>query len=91
MERQILTSDSPAWRLQVMVAFGIALGLTTLGIFYLPVDLWTRGYLVIGIYFTVSQSFALAKTLRDQHESARLASQLSDAQAAKMLREYGEA
>lgn len=91
MDRQILSSDSAAWRFQVMIAFAIALGLTTIGIFYLPVDPWTRGYLVIGMYFTVSQAFALAKTLRDEHEGRRLTARLSEAQAEKMLREYGEA
>ncbi|MBM4266715.1 MAG: hypothetical protein FJ144_08905 [Deltaproteobacteria bacterium] len=84
-------SDTAAWRLQVMVAFVVALGLTTIGILYLPVDLWAKGYLVIGLYFTVSSSFGLAKTLRDMHESDKIAARVSEAKTEKILREYAEA
>jgi hypothetical protein len=83
--------DTAAWRLQVMVAFVIALGLTTVGILYLPADLWAKGYLVIGLYFTVSSSFTLAKTLRDTHEGDKIAARVSEAKTEKILREYAEA
>ena len=81
--------DSSAWRLQVIIAFLLALAMTSLGIFLLPVDLWTRGFLGMGLYFTVSSSFGLAKTLRDAHEGERLVSKISEAKTEKMLREYG--
>jgi len=80
--------DSGAWRMQVILAFIVALGLTTFGIWFLPVDLWVKGYLMMGLYFTVSSSFALSKTLRDEHERGKLTSRLSEAQAEKLLREY---
>ncbi len=79
--------DSSAWRFQVIAAFCIALGLTTLGIFYLPVAIWTKGYLLMGLYFTVSSCFALAKSLRDAHESQKLSSKITEAKTEKMLRE----
>ena len=82
-------ADSGAWRLQVVIAFILALGMTTLGIFMLPVDLWTQGFLTMGLYFTVSSAFGLAKCLRDAHESERLVSKISEAKTEKMLREYG--
>jgi len=83
--------DTGAWRLQVFLAFGIALGLTTLGVAYLPVDLWVKGYLMMGLYFTVSSAFGLAKTLRDNHESSKLSSRIQEAKAEKMIRDYSEA
>ncbi|MGD8863731.1 MAG: YiaA/YiaB family inner membrane protein [Myxococcales bacterium] len=85
------THDTAAWRLQVVVAFLIALCLTTVGILYLPVDAWTKGYLAMGLYFTVSSAFGLAKTLRDAHESSRLIHRIAEARTEQMLREYGEA
>ncbi|MDD9935299.1 MAG: YiaA/YiaB family inner membrane protein [Myxococcales bacterium] len=84
-------SHSGAWRLQVIVAFIMALGLTSIGIYVLPVDFWTKGFLGMGLYFTVSSAFCLAKTLRDEHESSRLVSKISEAKTEKMLREYGNA
>lgn len=83
----VIFKDTAAWRFQVFLAFGIALGLTTLGIIYLPVATWTKGYLGMGLYFTVSSAFGLAKTLRDNHESHRLVTQISDAKTEKILRE----
>lgn len=83
----IKTRDTAAWRIQVFAAFAVALGLTTGGVFYLPVDTWTRGYLLMGLYFTVSSCFALAKTLRDSHESEQLVAKISEAKTEKILRE----
>lgn len=82
--------DSGAWRVQVFVSFLLALGLTTGGILYLPTDTWIKGYLLMGLYFTVSSAFALAKTLRDAHESTRISARISEAQTEKILRELAQ-
>lgn len=87
----IRLNDTGAWRFQVMAAFAVALGLTTLGVIYLPVDQWTKGYLLMGLYFTVSSSFTLAKTLRDHHESSQLVTKISEAKTEKMLRDLAQA
>lgn len=82
--------DTQAWRMQVWLSFGLALALTTVGVLYLPVDIWVKGYLGVGLYFTVSSCFTLAKTLRDQHEREKMTNQISEARTERMLREYGE-
>jgi hypothetical protein len=79
--------DTPAWRFQVIAAFVIALGLTTLGVLYLPVSAWIKGYLLMGLYFTVSSAFGLSKTLRDAHESHRLVTKINEAKTEKILRD----
>ena len=90
MKERWYGSDSPAWRLQVVIAFAVALLLMTAGILNLPADTWVKGYLVIGLYFTVSAAFNLAKTLRDDHESEKLVARIAQAKTEKILREYGE-
>jgi len=90
MKERWYGSDSPAWRLQVVIAFAVALLLMTAGILNLPADTWVKGYLVIGLYFTVSSAFNLAKTLRDDHESDKLVARIAQAKTEKILREYGE-
>jgi len=87
MQRPTMSSDTAAWRFQVWAAFVISLGFTALGIYALPADLWTRGYLGMGLFFTVSSSFALAKTVRDMHEAQRLHHKLDDAEAERILRD----
>ncbi|HKU41434.1 MAG TPA: YiaA/YiaB family inner membrane protein [Polyangiales bacterium] len=82
--------DTGAWRFQVVAAFAIALGLSTIGILYLPEPIWVKGYLLMGLYFTVSSAFGLAKTLRDAHESSRIVAKISEAKTEKMLRELAQ-
>ena len=83
----IQLKDTAAWRFQVIAAFAIALVLTTGGVVYLPVDNWIKGYLLMGVYFTISSAFGLAKTLRDQHESSHIVAKISEAKTEKMLRD----
>ncbi len=82
--------DTAAWRFQVVSAFVIALGLTSAGVLYLPVTAWIKGYLIMGLYFTVSSAFGLAKTLRDAHESNQIISKISEAKTEKILRELAQ-
>ena len=58
------------------------------GIVWLPVDDWTRGFLAMGLLFTVSACFTLAKTVRDSHEASKLINRLSGAKAERLLQEF---
>jgi hypothetical protein len=87
MARPTISSDSAAWRFQVWAAFVVSTLLTAGGIYMLPADLWTRGYLGMGLFFTLSSAFALSKSVRDEHEAQRLHHKLDDAEADRILRE----
>ncbi len=63
--------DTSAWILQVWIAFAVALVLMVVGLYNLPVDWWVRGYLAVGLFFTISSSFTLAKTIRDNEEARK--------------------
>ena len=43
--------------------------MAALGIAYLPLGLWERGYLAMAALFLVHASVSLTKTLRDRHEA----------------------
>lgn len=83
-----IQQDSPAWIFFVKLSFGVSLLTTSLGIFYLPAALWIKGYLAMGLYFTIASAITLSKTLRDEHETRKLVKKLSEAKAEKMLKEY---
>jgi len=57
--------DTSAWIMQVWLSFILALTVACIGIVYLPVDLWIKGYMTMGLFFTVGSTFTLAKTIRD--------------------------
>ena len=90
IDRNAMQLDTGAWRLQVWIAFALALATTTWGIWFLPTSPWIKGFLMLGLYFTVSSSFTLAKTIRDEHESTKMLTRITEAKAERMLREYGE-
>ena len=65
--------NTTAWRFQAWASFVLASTITSLGVLYLPVDRWTKGFLAMGLLFTVGSCFSLAKTLRDDHDARRVA------------------
>ncbi len=62
--------NTPAFFAQAAISFGVAAIAVGIGITYLPVDRWIRGFLAIGCLFLVSSSFTLAKCVRDHQETA---------------------
>ena len=88
MNSHDVPKESPAWMFQVWAAFVLSSFMTGVGIFYLPVDPWIRGFLAMGLVFVVGSSFSLAKTLRDIHEAKRLLNRLNEAKAEKIIREF---
>ncbi|MGJ8669352.1 MAG: YiaA/YiaB family inner membrane protein [Oceanococcus sp.] len=83
-----LKLDSPGWIFFVKTSFACALAGMLGGVVLMPVDLWMRGYIVMGTLFLVGSSFTLAKTMRDQFESSKMINRLSQARAEKLLEEY---
>jgi hypothetical protein len=89
MARERLNSDTAAWNFQVWAAFAISLSSMAAGVFYLDVPDWTRAFLGLGLFFTVSSCFALAKTVRDRHESDKLLGRIEEARTEAVLRDFG--
>jgi hypothetical protein len=79
--------DTAAWVFQTWASFAISTVATVAGILYVPVDAWARGYLAMGLLFTVGSTLSLAKTVRDQHEASKLVNRIAEAKAEKMIRE----
>ena len=78
-------SHSGAW-----VAFNyanviIALAMTVGGVLFLPLEIWIKGYMLMGIVMLVSSSVSVTKTIRDVQESARLLNKIEDAKTEQLL------
>jgi hypothetical protein len=82
-----LSPNTAAWINFSYIQFMISLGMSALGIWFMPVDLTTKGYLAMALLFNVGATFTLAKTVRDEHEAKRLASRLDEARAERLLME----
>ncbi|MEM6447466.1 MAG: YiaA/YiaB family inner membrane protein [Cyanobacteria bacterium J06642_2] len=82
------TVHSNAWVGQVWAAFVISTLGTTVGILYLPVNVWMKSFLGMGLTFTVQSTICLAKTTRDLHEAQKVTSRIDDARVQKLLAEH---
>jgi len=88
MKPIIFQKDTTAWLAQVWISFIVSVGATTLSIIYLPVDNWVKGYVGIGFLYSLSSSFTLAKTIRDNQEAERLNARIDEARIEKILAEH---
>ena len=73
------------------VSFSASAFLVALGVFFMPIDLWMKGYLTMGIVMLVQTCVTLTKTLRDRHESSKLVNRTEDARAERLLMEVSKA
>ena len=80
-------AHSSAWVAQTWASWVLAVGVTAMGIWFLPVDGWMKAFLGMGVLFTVGSTFSLAKTVRDVHEQQRIVSRIDEARMTKLLAE----
>lgn len=85
-----LASDTPAWRFQTWAAFILSLFATSVGIWSLPIDAWPKAFIGLGLWFTVSSCFALAKSERDRHEAQKLSAKVTEHQVERVLRDLSK-
>lgn len=81
--------DTNAWIVQVWAFFIIAMSATLVSILYLPSDRpinrWMKYQLSVSFLFSVSSTFTLAKTVRDNHEATKLTARIDEARVEKIL------
>ena len=84
----LIQKNTSAWRFQTVISFVLSLGMTAIGILYMPADFWVKGFVLMGLIFTVGSSFTLAKTLRDDHEANKLINRIHSAKTEKILKDF---
>jgi hypothetical protein len=82
------TSHSQAWVVQTWLAFGISVSSLSLGIVFLPVDSWVKGYMGMGTLFALGSTASLSKTVRDLHEAKQVTARIDEAKVEKLLAEH---
>ncbi len=82
------TSHSQAWVVQTWLAFGISVSSLSLGIVFLPVNSWVKGYMGMGTLFALGSTASLAKTVRDLHEAKQVTARIDEAKVEKLLAEH---
>jgi hypothetical protein len=80
-----VANHSSAWITFTYANVVISLVLTVGGLFYLPLDLWIKGYLLMGVTMLVSSTITATKTIRDVQESRKLVNKIEDAKTEQLL------
>jgi hypothetical protein len=88
LQPELPAAHSAAWVAQSWISFFISSAATTLGIWCLPVDAWVKGFMAMGLLFTIGSSLSLAKTVRDMHEATRLSARIDDARVSRLIAEH---
>lgn len=92
MQQPLKQKDTAAWIFQVWASFIISMGAMGASIFYLPsdrpIDNWMKWQLTTTFLFTVSSTFTLAKTVRDNHEAVKTMARIDEARVEKILSEH---
>ena len=82
--------DSKAWLAFVWISFVASVGSMGAGVVMLPVDLWAKGFMGMGLLFVIGSCVSLSKTVRDQHEARRVHNVLVEARAERMMKELDD-
>src|SRR5947208_7188695 len=88
---QNVQPHSGAWVTFTYVSFSASAFMVAVGVFFLPLDLWIKGYLAMGIVMLVQSCVTLTKTIRDMHEGGKLVNRIEDAKAERLLMEVSKA
>ncbi|MUM19239.1 hypothetical protein FZI91_08025 [Mycobacterium sp. CBMA271] len=83
-----VSKATAAYYIQSAIAFGVSFGSTLLGIVYLPLTTWQRGFLAVCMVFLVTSCFNLAKCVRDAHETQQVRHRIDEARLDKMFVEH---
>ena len=81
---------SSAWVTFTYAAFFGSLAMLGVGIVFLPLELWAKGYLAMGVVALVQSCITMTKTMRDVHESSKLVNRIEDARTERLLMEVGK-
>ncbi|MER7771852.1 YiaA/YiaB family inner membrane protein [Kitasatospora sp. NPDC096140] len=88
MSAPMQNRTTAAYYIQAILSFALSGTALAVGIAYLPVGGWTRAFLGIGLLYTVSSAFTLAKVVRDRQETNEIVSRVDQARLEKLLSEH---
>jgi hypothetical protein len=82
------SKPSAAFFVQAILSFTVSLGALIIGIMSLPVGMWIRGFLAVGLLYVVTSTFTLAKVVRDQQEATSVHGRIDQARIEKLLSDH---
>ncbi len=88
MSAPMQSRTTAAYYVQAVLSFGVSATALAAGIAYLPVGGWVRAFLGVGLLYTVTSAFTLAKVIRDRQEAGDTVARVDQARLEKLLAEH---
>jgi hypothetical protein len=85
MSNPAVAEHSSAWVSFTYASFVASVVMMVGGIVYLPLELWVKGYLTMGVVMLIQSAVTVTKTVRDVHESRKLVNRIEDAKTEQLL------
>jgi hypothetical protein len=76
---------SQAWVTFTYASFLLSLAMTGVGVAFMPLDLWMKGFLAMAVLLLVQSCITVTKTVRDNQEAAKLVNRIEDAKTERLL------
>lgn len=67
------------------LSFGLSALMVSGGVFFMPIDHWMKGFLIMGVVMLVQSCIILTKTIRDNVEAEKLLNRIEDARTERLL------
>lgn len=84
------TQHSGAWVTFTYASFVGSAAMVALGILFMPLDIWMKGYFTMGMIMLVQSCITATKTVRDVHENRRMVNRIEDAKTERLLMSVGK-
>lgn len=88
MSNRPVQDHSTAWIVQTWLSFILSTFMTGIGVWYLPTNAWAKGYMAMGLVFTIGSTISLTKTQRDLHEGTKIIAKIEEAKMERILSEH---
>ncbi|MEJ1157454.1 YiaA/YiaB family inner membrane protein [Prosthecomicrobium sp. N25] len=85
MSNPASAEHSSAWVSFTYASFIGSVAMMVGGILYLPLEIWVKGYMLMGVMMLIQSAITVTKTVRDVHESRKLLNRIEDAKTEQLL------
>lgn len=88
MSTKYQTSNTQAFTTLAWISFVVSFIGMTLGIIYLPIDIYQKAFIGMTYLFSVSSCLVLAKVVRDKQEDQDYIKKIENAKTEQMISKY---
>ena len=86
-EPENASMHSPAWVVFTQLNFALTTSAMAIAVWAMPVDMWIRAFMGLGIVALIGATITMSKTIRDVHEGNKVTNKVETAKVEKLLLE----